>query len=586
MKAGLLGCVWTLLAVTLPTLAAQAPLSAAPAQLASVAPVSQCADLASITLDDMGGAGSRIDSAREIDHQGTAVCEVRGNLAPTIGFQILLPTHSWTQRYLQIGCGGLCGRVSEQVGAAAGCAPLASGGFVQASTDMGHHGNGAEFGEDPRKRSDFAYRAVHLTAAVAKRVIQAYYGQAQRYAYFSGCSDGGREALMEAQRYPEDFNGVIAGAAALNFQTQNALYHAWLARSNTAADGKAIVTAARLPLLHEAVLKACDAADGQVDRLLSDPRACHFDPAVLQCADGQAGEQCLSQQEVTAVTRFYSGPVDPVSGKRLIISGLLPGSELAWAGVFVPANRDQPVFSSMIALQALQSVVFEHNPAAGFKLADLAFDQATFDRLRPLHALYDATNPDLSRFAAAGGKLIIWHGWADPHISPINSIAYHEAVQRQMGQAATQAFERLYLLPGVHHCAGGEGPSQMDLLTPMLAWVEQGQAPQAIIATQVDAPPPGGRGFGAPLSRPDEPGQAAPNRKGPPPGLGSLPVSPADAANAGRSRPLYPYPYTAVYSGQGDPRKADAYRPAQLQSQGSVPQWLGSDFFSPYPFKL
>lgn len=586
MKAGLLGCVWTLLAVTLPTLAAQAPLSAAPAQLASVAPVSQCASLASIALDDVGGAGSRIDSAREIDHQGTAVCEVRGNLAPTIGFQILLPIHSWTQRYLQIGCGGLCGRVSEQVGAAAGCAPLASGGFVQASTDMGHQGNGAEFGEDPRKRSDFAYRAVHLTAAVAKRVIQAYYGQAQRYAYFSGCSDGGREALMEAQRYPEDFNGVIAGAAALNFQTQNALYHAWLARSNTAADGKAIVTAARLPLLHEAVLKACDAADGQVDRLLSDPRACHFDPAVLQCADGQAGEQCLSHQEVTAVKRFYSGPVDPVSGKRLIISGLLPGSELAWAGVFVPANRDQPVFSSMIALQALQSVVFEHNPAAGFKLADLAFDQATFDRLRPLHALYDATNPDLSRFAAAGGKLIIWHGWADPHISPINSIAYHEAVQRQMGQAATQAFERLYLLPGVHHCAGGEGPSQMDLLTPMLAWVEQGQAPQAIIATQVDAPPPGGRGFGAPLGRPDERGQAAPNRKGPPPGLGSLPVSPADAANAGRWRPLYPYPYTAVYSGQGDPRKADAYRPAQLQSQGSVPQWLGSDFFSPYPFKL
>jgi hypothetical protein len=280
-------------------LATASPVYAAPPAEAHASPflpviaaVASCGAIADLSIDDIGGAGSQLTSASEVERHGVRLCSVKGTLAPTIGFQVLLPVTTWTQRYLQVGCGGLCGRVSQQVGAAQGCAPLEAGGFVQASTDMGHQGNSAEFGDDPQKRADFAYRGVHLTAVVAKKLIRYYYGQPQAYAYFSGCSDGDREALMEAQRYPDDFDGVIAGAAALNFQVQNALHHAWLARANTGADGKAIVTAARLPLLHEAALKACDGLDGQVDRLISDPRACHFNPGALQCADGRASEQC------------------------------------------------------------------------------------------------------------------------------------------------------------------------------------------------------------------------------------------------------------------------------------------------------
>lgn len=583
MRAFLLTCLLAWLASASLACAAAGQEDAAPT-LATVAAVTSCESMAAVGMDDIGGPGSQVTAAHEIDRQGVRFCSVEGKLAPTIGFAVLLPVSSWTQRYLQVGCGGLCGRVSEQVGAAEGCAPLQAGGFAQASTDMGHQGNGAEFGDDPQKRADFAYRGVHLTALAAKKLIRQYYGQAPAFAYFSGCSDGGREALMEAQRYPEDFNGVIAGAAAINFQVQNAVHHAWLARSNTAADGRAIITAASLPLVHEAALKACDGLDGQVDRLISDPRACHFDPAVLQCADGQPADQCLSAAQVTAVRRFYASPIDAASGQRLTINGELPGSELAWAGVFVPSTAEQPIFSAMIALQALQSVAFASNPAPGLKLADVNFDQATFDRLRALHPLYDATNPDLSAFARAGGKLIIWHGWADPHISPLNSIAYHEAVQRQLGKAATAAFERLYLLPGMHHCAGGEGPSQLDLLTPMLAWVEQGRAPDAILATQLDATKRG-MGFGAPLGRPQGHLDPAKRLDGPPPGFAQLAQRPADAANAGRTRPIYPYPGMAVYSGQGDPRLASSYRRAELQDQGGVAQWMGSDFFSPYAFK-
>ncbi len=176
---------------------------------------------------------------------------------------------------------------------------------------------------------------------------------------------------------------------------------------------------------------------------------------------------------MAAVRRFYEGPKDPVSGEHLTLGGPQPGSELAWAGVFVPVSADQPVYSETAALEAIRNVVFEKNPSADFDLNALNFDKKTFDQLRPLHALYDATNPDLSPFASRGGKLILWHGWADPNISPLNTLAYHEAVEAQMGKTRTEAFSRLYMLPGVYHCGGGEGPSLVDLLTPIMAWVEK-----------------------------------------------------------------------------------------------------------------
>lgn len=540
-------------------------------------PVRACTDLVGADLAPIGGAGSRITSATDTTETGRRVCTVDGILAPAIRFRVVLPVDTWTGRYLQVGCGGLCGRVSMTAGAADGCVPLDQGEFVIAGTDMGHEGMGGDFGKDRQKRADFAHRGVHLTAVAAKALIAAFYGRDPAYSYFTGCSDGGREALMEAQRYPDDFDGIIAGAAAMNFQVQNGLYHAWMARSNTSADGKPIITAARLPLIHRAVLDACDARDGQVDGLVSDPRGCSFDPTTIACPDplksSDAG--CLSAAETEALHRFYAGPTDPKSGVPLTAGQVQPGSELAWAGVFVPSSADQPIFSSRIAMDALPNLLFEHALPEDFVLSDLRLDLSTFEQLKARHTLFDATNPDLSAFAKRGGKLIIWHGWADPHISPMNSIAYHEALVRTLGVDLVTSFERLYLLPGVHHCEGGEGPSAIDLLTPMMAWVEQGTAPDAVIARR-DAGTDRPTGFGAPEPGADDarPGVAKPEISAPA-GLNRTP----------RSRPVFPYPEIAVYTGQGDSADAANYRRSTPAFVPPVAPWAGTGFFEPYLFR-
>jgi hypothetical protein len=549
------------------TSGAQSPHGAS--SMAVVTPATACAGLSAVDVTSIGGPGSRITGATEGVHEGTAMCIVEGSLAPAIGFKVLLPTRTWTQRYLQVGCGGLCGRVSLQVGAADGCAQVAGGGFVIGSTDMGHAGPGGEFGQDPQKRADFAHRAMHLTAVVSKSLIRAFYGREAAFSYFTGCSDGGREALVEAQRYPDDFDGIIAGAPAMSFQVQNGLFHAWQARSNQGADGAPILVAARLPLLHTAVLDRCDRLDGQADRIIANPSACRFDPATLQCASGAtATDACLSAAEVEVVRRFYDGPRDPVTGERLTLGGPQPGSELSWAGVYVPASASQPIFSERITLDALRNLTFESNPPASFTLADVRFDRAFFDRLRPLHPLYDATNPDLSAFASSGGKLILWHGWSDPHISPIYTVAYHDALGAQLGAAARDAFVRTYLLPGVYHCSGGEGPSRIDLLTAMLAWVEQGAAPDAIVARSA-APGPSS-GFGLPTMPP--PGARAPVPADAPVTKGSDSVA----------RPVYPYPFVAVWDGTGNPAQASSYVRRSTPMAVPVPAWAGSEFYRPY----
>ncbi|MBC7739682.1 MAG: tannase/feruloyl esterase family alpha/beta hydrolase, partial [Candidatus Saccharibacteria bacterium] len=234
----------------------------AQADLHPLAPVVACSALTATDLTRIGGAGSTVTAAAETTSDGIAVCSVTGTLAPKVNFQVLLPMTTWTQRYLQVGCGGLCGNISLRSGASGGCQVLNDGGFVMAATDMGHSGMGAEWGLDDGLRADFAHRAQHITALAAKALIQAFYGQAPAFAYFNGCSDGGREALMEAMRYPDDFDGIIAGAPAMLFQVQNTLHHGWLARANTDADGHAILLSAKLPALHAAVMSACDAQDG------------------------------------------------------------------------------------------------------------------------------------------------------------------------------------------------------------------------------------------------------------------------------------------------------------------------------------
>lgn len=550
--------ILTLIAV----LAAPAAALAQKADLAAVAPVLTCADLLKQDLTGIGGAGSAVTEATETTSDGIAVCSVTGTLAPKITFQVLLPTATWTQRYLQVGCGGLCGSVTLRSGASSGCQVLNDGGFVMAATDMGHSGMGADWGLDDQQRQDFAHRAQHLTALAAKALIQAFYGQAPAYSYFNGCSDGGREALMEAMRYPADFNGIIAGAPAMLFQVQNTLHHGWLARSNTGADGKSILTSAKLPALHAAVLAACDAQDGLKDGLVSQPALCSFDPATLACT-GVEDDTCLTAAEVAVVKAIYDGPRDP-SGTALTPGQQLYGSELNWQGVFVPDDAGMPPFSAMIAEPVIQNLAFD--PArTSMKLADLQFTTQTLEDLRARHPTIDATSPDLSAFQQAGGKLILWHGLADPHIAPANTLTLHKAMIGTMGADVVQGFERLYLLPGVGHCGGGQGPSSLDLLTPMMAWVEQGQAPGAITTTST-----------AEESSFGQPDGAAP--KGGMPPARDLGVAPLPQM----SRPVFPWPATATFSGKGD--WTDAANWAQGSDAQTVPlrDWAGADFFAPF----
>lgn len=559
------------------------------AELKEVPAIISCESLARVDLKNVADTPSVISATRLIDSSVGQFCLVRGTIKPQIEFEVDLPVRGWQQRYLQTGCGGLCGMLHVDVSHAGACTPALQGGLVVASDDMGHQNrlgswglSDAAFGENPQLRIDFAYRANHATALVAKALILAFYGQAPRFSYFSGCSDGGREALVEAERYPRDFDGIAAGAPAMNFQVQNSFYHAWQYRSNTDADGRHILLASKLPVLHRAVLAACDALDGLKDGLISDPRACHFDPAAAACAAGAKDtSSCLTTAEVEAARKLYAGPSD-AEGHHFTIGGPQAGSELSWAGVYVPDSPDGQIMSQMAAAGSSQYVIFPELSTEEGDIAQFAFTQAHFARLWALHPLYDATDTDLAPFQKNGGKLILWHGWSDPHISPINSIAFYGAVQKQLGKQRADTFVRLFLFPGMYHCGGGDGFSQFDVLTPLMSWVEGGSAPEKIIAAQgPDAPtmmgPPPGAGPNDPRGGPGGPSG---------PGGAATPASraplPRPDASALRTRPVFPYPLLARYTGHGSPDDAANYTsvPSPAGETASY-AWEGAGFYGP-----
>ena len=457
------------------------PLAAQPAHpnedLAVVTPVLDCSKLPQLNLSSTSGVAMRVVSATVIKEGPAPYCDVKGYISPQIEFEVRLPTATWTQRFVQTGCGGLCGVTRISVPNAGECMPVQNGEVALATTNTGHSsGTDAVWAaDDPQLRVDFAYRAVHATTLAAKTLIQAFYGQKQRYAYFIGCSEGGREAAMEAQRYPEDFNGIVAGAPALNWISQNTFYHAWNARHNQDAQGLPIISIAQLPILHAAAIAQCDALDGLKDGLIDDPRTCHFDPVVAQCKPGQNPSTCLSAAQVEAARAIYQGPRDE-NGQPLVIGGPEPGSELGWRGVFVP-NAGEPVSTSaasIISIGVVKYMAFAKNPPEKFTLADFHFDQTTFQAISQMQPLYDAADPDLGKFAAAGGKIILWHGWADASIPPRNTLAYFTAIRKRMDSNRIRQFARLYMLPGAAHCNAGDS---IDFLTPMMNWVEKNVAP-------------------------------------------------------------------------------------------------------------
>jgi feruloyl esterase len=531
-----------------------------PTTLAVVKPVVDCAKLAAIDITDIGGAGSKITSAAvttaTVNGNSVSLCAVKGTLAPANTFAVSLPVATWTQRFAELGCGGLCGSLTdptrlEGVSASFKCPLVQQGGFVTAATDMGHQGNDAAWTTNEQQQADFAYRGQHITTLAAKKLIKAYYGQEQKYSYFIGCSDGGREALMAAQRYPNDYNGIVAGAPAAHFQIQNSVFHGWSVVSNSTTGtsaGNAILYADKIAVLHKAVVAACaDTPDG----LVSDPRACNFDPASIQCAAGATDtSQCLTAAEASAAGRIYGGPLDATTRERMQIGRPLFGSEVNWPGVEAPASGTSTgtpvpvaggVFSYNIVTGAY-NLIFSGNPPRptidSFGYTDASF-YSTY--LAANHPLYDATNPDLSAFRKAGGKLILWHGWADQHISPKYTIAYYEAMQNQMGASTVDGFARLYLLPGVGHCGGGEGLPNIDLVSQVTSWVELGVVPNAVTTWRTDT-----------------------------------------AGVVTASRPVYPYPAVARYTGSGDYKDAANWTQGAALYNVRTPAWAGSMFYTPY----
>ncbi|GAA0249265.1 tannase/feruloyl esterase family alpha/beta hydrolase [Actinomadura nitritigenes] len=511
------------------------------ADLPAVRPVADCAGLAGLRLDGVTDAPVTITSATVSTAGAPApYCDVRGTIAPADTIVMRLPVNGWTQRYLQTGCGGECGSSNINYTQASTCAPVQDGTIASATTDMGHQGSpdGSWAANAPQAQIDFAYRGVHVTSQVAKALIKRFYGRSPAYSYFDGCSDGGREALMEAQRYPGDFDGIAAGAPANDMVVQNTFHHAWNVLTNLDADGRYILLAGKLPLVHQAVLSACDRLDGLKDGLIDDPRRCDFDPATLVCASGQDPSTCLTKAEAGVVRRLHDGAVDE-QGRRLepAISHEW-GSELEWT-LFVPARQGQTVGSQNFVESFARYLGYTNRVRPGWKLSDLEFTAESFWKTVQSSSYLSAMDPDLGRFQRGGGKLLLWHGWSDQHISPQSTLAYYDAMRKTMGREAVDDFARLYLFPGVAHCGGGEGPDTFDVLTPVMAWTESGRRPGAITASKI-----------------------------------------ADGAVA-RTRPVYPYPRVARYDGTGGIDDASNFAPSTPRHEPAAGyHWLGERLYS------
>jgi feruloyl esterase len=462
-------------------------------QTGATPPVMACAALTSLDLTPLD---VRITSAATATRNGHPYCDIKGYISPVTQFEALLPQETWRGDYLQQGCGGLCGKAdvslddpSRTSGYQAPYAPLSNGEMVVAADDQGHeapsNADALWARDDLRLRAVFGYSSEHQLATAMKAVIRAYYGRKPAFAYFSGVSDGGHEALVLAQRYPEDFDGIIAGAPANNWAPLAGQFGPWVAASNLSAEGKQILTAEKLPALHAAVMAACADANG----VILDPRACTFDPASLRCPGGADRPDCLTDDQIDVVRKEYRGPTDK-NGRNLSDGGEPYGSELAWFGWLVMPASDAAApadtYAAQIGVAYLNDMAFLHNPTTPYSLGSVPFTEEMHKDLEQLGGIYNATDPDLSLFRAHGGKIIIYHSWADQAIPPFATLDYYRAVERLAGGLpGAQRFSRLYMIPGLYHCpcgqpVDGDPATTVQFMPQLVAWVERGEAPGAV----------------------------------------------------------------------------------------------------------
>jgi feruloyl esterase len=410
------------------------------------------------------------------------ICRVGGMINPAIRFEVWLPVgDGYNGRFQAVGGGGLAGNISYPA-----LATAVQAGFASASTDTGHRSNDNLWLADPQRREDYGHRAIHEMTVKAKAIIDAYYGTGPEYSYFNGCSTGGRQGLMTAQRYPNDYDGIISGAPVNTF-TRLHMGQLWTAHATLNAPGAAL-TPEDFSLVNAEVLRQCDSDDGVEDGMLTDPTTCDFEPRDLVCR-GRSADSCLAEPKVEALELIYGGAVNPRTGEQ-IYPGLEPGGENkqyrnpGWAMIM---NGETPF---VIDIPVLGGMGFE-NSAWDWRTFDFDRDVELIDA--KLANVLNAVNPDLRDFKAQGGKLIIYHGWSDPGVMPQRTIDYYNEIisfadraTGTDGTAFTDEYVRLYMMPGMGHCRGGVGPDQADFISSIVDWVENDEAPTTIIATKAD----------------------------------------------------------------------------------------------------
>jgi len=434
-----------------------------------------------------------------------AFCRVAAILLPTsdseIRMEIWLPLANWNGKLHASGNGGWSGAINPAALAAA-----VRRGYAAAMSDLGHEGGSARFAlGHPEKLIDYGYRATHEMAVTAKAITAAFYGRPPRLSYFNGCSAGGRQGLMEAQRFPADFDGIVAGSPGLNW-TGRAMLSMWIAQAAHKNEAS-YIPPSKYPLVHQAVLRACDARDGIKDGVLEDPTVCNFDPAEIKCADAD-GPKCLTRSQTETAQAIYSPPKDSRTN-RIIFPALERGSELGWATMAGP----QPFGTG---LDLFKYVVFR-DPAWDYR--SFNFDADVTRTAEAENGILNAMNPNLKEYSARGGKLIQYHGWSDPQIAPRASVTYYEGVLEKLGgKKNVEDFYRLFMVPGMAHCGGGDGTSNFDMLDALENWVEHGRPPDQIVASRV-----------------------------------------SDTGIVDRTRPLCPYPQRAQWKGTGSTDEAQNF---------------------------
>jgi hypothetical protein len=452
--------------------------------------------------------------------------EVTPSADSSIKIEVWMPANGqsgggWNGKLQGQGNGGFAGEIGyRQLGASVLL------GYAGVGTDTGHAGGGTDASwalGHPEKVTDFGYRGIHEMTRVAKEVVKAFYGKDPQHSYFAGCSNGGRQALMEAQRFPEDYDGILAGAPA-NFWT-HLLTKALADAQATTLDPASYIPSGKLPAIANAVNAACDAQDGVADGIVNDPRKCHFDPATMLCKEGDS-EKCLTAAQVTALKKLYEG-LNDANGIK-IFPGYLPGAEVGPGGWGTWITGAAPGKSLMFAFGGgyFSNMVYAK---ADWNYRDANVDQALKAADEKTAQSLNATDANLVAFKKHGGKLILYHGWNDPAISALNTINYYKDVTDRMRGQEPEAFVRLYMMPGVQHCGGGPGPDsfgmgggvkdpQHNVALALEQWVEKGIAPNVIVATK------------------NEGGDASKGAK--------------------MTRPLCPYPQIAKYKGKGDTNDA------------------------------